>query len=318
MVTPQFNSAMARFRADFCKKIRAFFEKRSVVEIETPVLSRGISCDCHIDVFSTRYFPDGTAEGLPFYLQTSPEFHMKRLLAGGFPDIFQISRVFRNGEKGRLHNPEFTMLEWYRRAYTLEQLMDEVAALCDELTGSFPVVKKPYRQAFQEATGINPVTTSYDDLLDYCRSRNLSPPPLPSITDALQFLMATCVEPFLPEDTYVFLYHFPAAQALLARLNPRDTRIAQRFEVYFNGIELGNGYEELVDWRETMHRMHEENKKRSQARKQALPVDEQFINSLRKGIGPCAGVAMGVDRMIMLSAGASSVQDVIAFPWDCC
>jgi lysyl-tRNA synthetase class 2 len=313
-----FTPEMARFRADCNQKIRRFFAKRGVLEVETPVLSRGVSTDCHIDVFSADYFPYSKSIASRMFMQTSPEFHMKRLLAEGFGDIFQLARVFRNGEQGRFHNPEFTMLEWYRIGFSMEQLITETEHLCSELLGVFPVVKKRYRDIFLAASGLDPLVVSYGDCLSFCRIKNLSVPSLSSVTDLFQFIMAHYIEPSLPKNTLVFITHFPAQQATLAKLDPHDARVALRFEVYLNGVELGNGYEELADWQENKRRLEEENQKRSEAQKFPLPVDENFIEALRKGIPPCSGIAMGVDRLIMFAAKLKCIGDVIAFDWERC
>jgi elongation factor P--(R)-beta-lysine ligase len=321
-VAPNFYTPeTARLRAAVRERVRRFFAGRNVLEVETPVLSRGCSTDAHIDVFATQFQPEGVAPGsggIALYLQTSPEMHMKRLLCQGFTDIFQISRVFRNGEAGRLHNPEFSMLEWYRRGFSMEQLVDEVAALCGTLLGERPVVLKSYQQAFVDAVGIDPLACTLADVRALCNRRAVEPPPLGDLTDGLQFVMSQLVEPTLPADSFVFVHGFPAEQAVLAVLDEKDPRTARRFELFHHGLELANGWQELADWQENERRLTEENVKRRARGRPALPVDQRFIAALKQGLPACSGVALGLDRVIMLAAGALSVGESLAFPWGDC
>jgi lysyl-tRNA synthetase class 2 len=312
---------MARLRASVHARVRGFFAGRNVLEVETPVLSRGSSTDVHIDVFATQFQPEGVTQGSggsALYLQTSPEMHMKRLLCQGFTDVFQISRVFRNGEAGRLHNPEFSMLEWYRCGSSMDELVDEVAALCCTLLGERPVVRKSYQQAFGDAVGIDPLACTLADVRALCNRRAVETPPLGDLTDGLQFVMSQFVEPTLPADALAFVHGFPAEQAVLAVLDEKDPRTARRFELFHRGLELANGWQELADWHENERRLTEENVKRRTRGKPALPVDLRFIAALKRGLPACSGVALGLDRMIMLAAGASSVGETLAFPWGEC
>ena len=312
-----------RFRAEALRKVRAFFLERDILEIETPVLSRGISLDCHIDVFSAAwhsggYARPGSAEGEPRFLQTSPEPHMKRLLTRGFPDLYQVGKAFRNGETGRVHNPEFTMIEWYRRGFNLENLMDEVEALSLLITGPRPVERKTYARAFQEALGIDPLEMTLESLLAHPGIAALLPSghAFPTRADALDFLMAHAVEPSFPPDRLVFVTGFPADQAAQAQTDPEDPSVAQRFEVYGAGMELGNGYLELLDPGEYERRFDKENVKRRAAGKPELPKDRALLADLIRGLPACAGVAMGFDRLVMLGLGKAEIASVLTFPWD--
>jgi lysyl-tRNA synthetase class 2 len=314
-----------RFRAEVLRKVRSFFHDRGVLEVETPILSRGISLDCHIDVFSTTFHPGGhpspgTGSGETFYLQTSPEPHMKRLLCLGFPDIWQMTRSFRNGEAGRVHNPEFTMVEWYRLGYSLEDLMDEVEALCLLVCGPRPVERRTWSQAMRETLGFDPLGMSREEIASHPAASGLLPEGIgfPTRADLLDFLMAHHVEPGFPPDRLVFVSGFPADQAAQARTDPGDPRIARRFEVYGGGMELGNGYLELLDPEEYESRFDKENVKRRNLGKPELPKDPAFLAELRRGLPPCAGVAMGLDRLAILGAGRGGIGPVLSFPWETC
>jgi elongation factor P--(R)-beta-lysine ligase len=306
-------------RANAIRKVRHFFEQRGVLEVETPILSQGISTDCHIDVFSSWYEPGGSHKGSStkqMYLQTSPEFHMKRLLGRGYPDIYQICKVFRNGERGRYHNPEFTLIEWYRKGFSMDQLIDEVADLCHGILGSKKVVKKTYQDVFIEMVGIDPLTISDSELLSFCANKGAPASITPTRFDALNYIMCMYIEPKLPKDVLVFIFNYPSEQAILATLDAKDTRVAHRFELYFNGIELCNGYEELVGWEENKVRLEEENQKRIIMGKPILPVDPHFIEALKEGIPRCSGVALGIDRLFMISLEETTLDSVLTFPWE--
>ncbi|MDB5107058.1 MAG: elongation factor P--(R)-beta-lysine ligase [Fibrobacteres bacterium] len=318
-----------RFRAEALRNIREFFHRSGVLEVETPVLSRGISLDCHIDVFSSRFhslgYPRGSEgggdrEGETYYLQTSPEPHMKRLLCLGFPDLYQLGKAFRNGEKGDFHNPEFTMLEWYRRGFSLMDLMEEVEKVCLIVTGIMPSVRLTYRDAFGDRLGVDPLEMSREDLLALPElvGRAPSPDAFPTKADALDFIMSHVIEPGFPKDRFTFVHDFPAEQAAQAQVHESDPRVAHRFEVYGGGMELGNGYLELADPVEYERRFNGENAKRRAAGKPELPQDPALLGDLRRGLPACAGVAMGVDRLVQLALGRENIRSVLAFPWDVC
>ena len=299
--------------------VREFFRARDVLEVETPVLAHAGSTDCHIDLFECRYHTDGhsdTSTSVPAYLQTSPEYHMKRLLAGGFPDIYQICKVFRNGERGIRHNPEFTILEWYRRDYDMHKLMDEITALCREILGEVPILKRSYRDVFREYTGIDPLVAGIDELSDWCSIRGLHHQPFTTITDALQFIMAQSIEPALPYATLFFVYNYPAEQAVLAVLDEKEKQVARRFELYFNGVELANGFQELSDAQENLIRLRQDNQRRREMGKKEVPLDMRFIDALRSGLPACSGVALGIDRLVMLAEQYSTIDEVISFTWE--
>ncbi len=281
-----------------------------MLEVETPVLSAGAIADRHIDLLTVE-----TAQGTR-YLQSSPEQHMKRLLCEGYPDIFQVARVVRAGESGAKHNPEFTMLEWYRRGFSMAQLMDEVAELCTAVLGERPVRKAAYCELVREHAGIDPLATTRQQVLEYLAARSPVPTGLDTLTDALQYLFATQVEPHLARDCLAFVHHYPAEQAVLAKLDPADPRTALRFELFCGGMELANGWEELTDVEQNVARADRENAERVRLGKDPVPLHSAFVDGLRRGLPSCSGVALGLDRLVMLAAGTEQVADVQAFPWD--
>jgi elongation factor P--(R)-beta-lysine ligase len=316
------------FRAGFLRRLRGHFQAENVLEVETPVLSRGISLDCHIDVFSTRFHPLGHARAgsapgaatgeAEYFLQTSPEPHMKRLLCRGFPDIYQIGKAFRNGEKGMHHNPEFTMLEWYRKGFSLESLIREVESVCRLAVGDMPAVHLTYREAYLDKVGADPLELDLDALLDLPALAGLLPSreAFPTKSDALDFIMSQVVESGFPKDRLTFVTEFPSEQAAQARVLERDPRVAHRFEVYGGGMELGNGYLELTDPDEYERRFDLENVKRRSRGKPELPKDGSLLADLRLGLPPCAGVAIGLDRLVQLALGRTDIRGVMTFPWD--
>lgn len=322
--------AALAFRAQVLRNIREYFFRNGVLEVETPALSRGVSLDCHIDVFSADYHPSGFSRaeaGESFYLQTSPEPHMKRLLCHGFPDIYQIAKAFRNGEKGERHNPEFTMLEWYRKGFTLSDLMDDVEKVCLIATGDMPIVRRTYRDVFREAMGADPLELDLDRLLTLpalsgrlpsIQSSSSASETFPSKSDALDFIMSHIIEPAFPPGVLTFVHDFPAEQAAQAQVHQGDPRLAHRFEVYGGGMELGNGYLELADPEEYDRRFDGENAKRRARGKPELPKDMALLADLRLGLPPCAGVAMGLDRMVQLGLSRPDIASVLSFPWDVC
>jgi lysyl-tRNA synthetase class 2 len=321
-MTPDFHPALswdsAQKRAAILRRIRTFFAARAVTEVETPILSHACAIDRHLDVLSSTYSP---VPGAPpekrekSFLRTSPEFHMKRLLAAGYGDIYQIGAVFRDSELGRIHNPEFTMLEWYRIGWTMDELIAETAACIIEILGEKPVIRTTYAQSFFAATGCDPLATTIDRITGLCASRSLAAPPFASLTDALQFAMAAIVEPSLRPDAVTVITHFPADQAVLAVIDGRDPRTAKRFEVYCNGIELANGFEELGSAHENELRQQEENRARQALGKEELPLDRNFLAALAEGLPPCSGVALGLDRLVMLALGETTLAEAQAFPW---
>lgn len=302
-------------RASLLKTIRDFFYARNVMEVETPSLSQASVTDIHLASFSTQFVGPGFAKGLPLYLQTSPEFAMKRLLAAGSGAIFQLAKAFRNEEAGRHHNPEFTMLEWYRPGFNAAQLMDEIDDLMTAVVGSEKAERISYQQAFITHLACDPLTASIEELTQLAKLQGFD-----HIAEQendkdtlLQLLFCMCIEPKIGQQTPCFVYHFPASQAALAKLNTDDNRVAERFELYFKGMELANGFDELTEADEQRQRFIDDNNKRKAQSLAEVTVDERFLAALSHGLPQCSGVALGVDRLLMLALNAKRISDVIAF-----
>ncbi len=305
----------AKFRAEAFRKIRAYFDKEGVLEVETPILSSACSIDQHIDYFHTELFSKGDLSNR-LYLQTSPELFMKNLLCQGFPSIYQFCKVFRNSERGGRHNPEFTLLEWYRRGYSYRKLILEVFKICELLLGTKKCEVLSYGEAFEIFAGVNIFTLSYRELLKKAEEGEDGPLPFTQKTDLLNYMLTKYIEPNIPADTLFAIYNYPVEQAVLAKKDSQNAALANRFEVYYNRLELCNGFEELQDPLEYQRRFEEENRFRRLAGKQALPIDHKFLEAMKKGLPPCAGVALGIDRLIMAALGKNRIQDVISFPID--
>lgn len=303
-------------RAAIMAEIRRFFADRGVLEVETPTMSQATVTDIHLVPFQTRFVGPGAADGLTLYMMTSPEYHMKRLLAAGSGSIYQLGRSFRNEEAGRHHNPEFTMLEWYRPHYDMYRLMDEVDDLLQQILDCDSSERLSYQQAFLRHLDIDPLSADKAQLREAAAKLDLS-----NIADTeedrdtlLQLLFTVGVEPHIGRDKPAFVYHFPASQASLAVISTEDHRMAERFEVYFKGIELANGFHELTDGDEQLKRFEQDNRSREKRGLPQHPIDINLIDALKHGLPDCSGVALGVDRLVMLALGAEKLSDVIAFP----
>ncbi len=311
-----------RIRADVLANIRAFFAERGVLEVETPLLASAPVTDLHLAALSTRYRGPGADGGRELWLQTSPEFAMKRLLAAGSGPVYQLCKAFRDGEAGSRHNPEFTMLEWYRPGWD-HHLMDEVGELLSTVIDipshrDGKTEKLTYSEAFQRHAGIDPHAAKTGELA--ARAHELLGDTIPDLGDDrdswLELLLSHIVEPQLGRIGPTFVYDFPASQAALAKIRPGDPPVAERFEAWVEGIELANGYHELTDPAEQRHRFETDLDARRARGLADVPVDHHLLAAMEHGLPDCAGVAIGVDRMVMLAAGAERIQDVIAFPID--
>jgi len=293
--------------------VRAFFAARDVLEVETPVMGGCGVTDVQLQ--SLPVVPTGTADR--FWLQTSPEYHMKRLLAAGTGSIFQVSRVFRAGERGRRHNPEFSLLEWYRPAFDHRRLMDEVADLVRLVAGVDRVARISYRDLFVQYIDIDPFAAADAELLAAAiRCSGLDPADLDR-DSALDVLLTHLIEPQLASVPALFVHSYPASQAALARTDTvQGVEIAHRFELYLNGLEICNGYWELSDPVEQRRRFELDNVRRRELGLEAMPVDERLLAALEQGLPDCAGVALGLDRLLMVKTGASNLTQVLAFPVD--
>lgn len=268
-------------RAAFFAKTRAFFAQRDVLEVDVPILSPLAPVDLHIDLITADL------NGQRAYLHSSPEYGMKRLLCEGIGDIYQISHVFRNGEVGHKHNPEFVMVEWYRHHLTLTELIAETIAFVQLFIDEKKVQVFSYEEAFWHYTG-----QDFRQIADR------------------DYVFAFEIEPKM--QGFVAIYDFPAAEAALAKV---ENGVAKRFELFYNGVELANGYDELGDSQELKQRFERANRGREQNGKPQYPIDTDFLSALDKGFPACTGVAVGFDRLLMLHHGVTHIEEVIPFAW---
>ncbi len=240
---------------------------------------------------------------------------MKRLLAAGSGDIFQVAHAFRQGERGPRHNPEFTLLEWYRTGFDHHRLMEEVAELVNELLGAaLPVEKVAYRALFRDRFGWDPLEAEVEEMAATAAGLGLEAEGLETRDQWLDLLMGLALEPGLGRGCLTFVHDYPASQASLARLCPADSRLACRFELYLEGMELANGFHELTDADEQLVRFEADNRVRQARGQEPLPVDHRLIEALRRGLPDCAGVALGLDRLLMLKRRAGAIDEVLSFP----
>lgn len=296
------------------KGIRAFFDAREVLEVETPLLSSAATTDPHIDSLKT-IFRDQTC-----YLNTSPEFAMKRLLVANTGSLFQICKAFRDDELGPMHNPEFTMLEWYRPDFDMHQLMDEVEALifslADTELNSF--TRLSYGQVFEEFIGLDPYRADAGACRDCARQHGIEQPVgLEDQKDEwLDWLLTQRVLPSLPSNQFTFIYDYPATQCSLARLKENNDGlvVASRFELFYGDTELANGFHELAVAVEQRQRFEADNEKRVNENRSAVPIDEYLLAALEKGLPDCSGVALGLDRLLMVLTNSTSIDEVLSFP----
>tara|TARA_R110002012_G_scaffold31144_4_gene93719 strand:- start:5446 stop:6426 length:981 start_codon:yes stop_codon:yes gene_type:complete len=307
-----------RERARLLAKVRDFFAQRDVWEVETPVLGQGGSTDVHLVSLSTLARTDRGQRRL--WLQTSPEFHMKRLLAAGSGSIFQLAKSFRDGELGTRHNIEFTMLEWYRPQFTLDQLIDETATLVMTMLPAFPgpVVHYRYRELFHTYLEVDPFTTSLEKLRAVASER--AQMPATALAEegrdtCLDLLMSVVIEPKLGQAELSVVTDYPTSQAALARRHQDADGewVASRFELYLNGVELANGYNELTDAAEQRARFEQDNVERRRLGLVEVDIDERLLAALEHGMPEGSGVALGIDRLIQLALGKARLEDVLAF-----
>ncbi len=311
-----------RVRARMLQSIRAFFSQRDVLEVETPVLSRAAATDVDLESFATVYRGPGAAQGRIYYAHTSPEFPMKRLLAAGSGPIYQICKVFRQGESGAYHNPEFTMIEWYRPHYDVPAFLDELEEFVATVLGEYiklqPTERLTYQEAFKRFARIDDVhEASVADLRR--RARELALPEMRGLADDdrngwLDYLMSTVVQSQLGHAGPSIVYDYPASQAALACIRPGPPAVAERFELFVKGVELANGYHELTDVHEQRRRFDRDRARRSELKRRDVPVDENFLAALAAGLPDSTGVAVGFDRLVMLACEAQRIDEVIAFP----
>jgi lysyl-tRNA synthetase class 2 len=311
-----------RLRATLLARLRAWFEREEVLEVDTPALSCAAATSPQLASFTSRYHGPGARHDALLYLHTSPEFPMKRLLAAGSGSIYQICKVFRDGEYGPRHNPEFTLLEWYRTHHDHLDLMNDVERLLTTvLDGIFPirnVFHWRYRDLFREFIQLDPFNTTVPELQAVLESRLALVPVGMQDADLdswLDLVMTHIIEPRLGAGL-IFVRDYPVTQSALARLRPGNPPVASRFEAYLNGVELANGFHELADVHEQRMRFDYENRMRVQIGLPAMPLDEQLQAALAEGLPDCAGVALGLDRLLMVVSGAERLADVLSFDFE--
>jgi elongation factor P--(R)-beta-lysine ligase len=311
---PSAQPAALRRRAAALAATREFFRARNVLEVETPAMVNAPVSDVNLGSIQA-HLPG--REGAPLFLHTSPEYAMKRLLAAGLGDIYQVCRVFRGNERGRQHNPEFTMVEWYRLGFSLNDLMREVGELTRELLGArLPLEFVSYREALKRHAGLDPLDAEDAELqraaetlgLDAAHARRAGRDQL------LDLIVGAQVGPALGAGALTFLHRYPATQAALARLDPVDPRLALRFELYHRGVELANGYHELASGAEQRQRFTADQQARTTRGLPTFALDAHLLAALDAGLPDCAGVALGFDRVLMLALNATSIDEVLAFP----
>ena len=305
-------------RARLNALIRDFFAQRGVLEVETPILSAAGNTDPHIESFATRFSGNMQAGSRERFLRTSPEYPLKRLLAAGIGDCYELGRVFRNGEAGRSHNPEFTLLEWYRVGWGHHRLMDECAELVRAalaLVGREAEVKKTsYINWFKDGLDLDPITSDEAELSAPLTEFGIDAREL-TRDDWLDLLITHCLQPAMPCDRITLVYDYPATQCALAKIRRDQPPVAERFELYLGPHELANGYHELNDAAEQRARFECDNARRRERGLRELRIDENLLRVL-DAMPACAGVALGVDRLLMCLLETNDIRDVLAFPFD--
>ena len=309
---PYADKRLIKLRADTYSKIRQFMAERKILEVETPVLSQATVTDVQLDSFRSEYSSPQSSSGKNVYLQTSPEYAMKRLLASGTGAIYQISKVFRNEEQGELHNPEFTMLEWYQPGYDHHQLMQELEMFLN-LFAMNHCEKISYGEIFLEHTGLDPHTCDTSELKLMAQQHGLS-----STTEErsvlLDFIFSDKITLTLGSTRPLFVFDYPACQCALAKLSDNTPKIAERFELFINGMEIANGFHELTDADEQLARFKQDLALRKKEKRTDLSVDYLFLDALKHGLSDCAGVAVGIDRLLMAMTGTKDIREVLTFP----
>jgi lysyl-tRNA synthetase class 2 len=307
-----------RLRAQLYAAIREFFAERNVLEVETPLLSQAGNTDPNIASFSLRFSGRTDGGSRTRWLRTSPEYPLKRLIAAGLGDCYELGRVFRDGEAGGRHNPEFTMLEWYRVGWDHDRLIDEVATLVRRalaLVGRDATMQRiSFRELYLQRLQLDPFTADAATLRAALGDIDIDPHGLVR-DDWLDLLLTHRLQPSFEPDRLLVVYDYPASQCALARIRAEDPPVAERFEVYLGPLELANGYHELADADEQRARFQRDVEARGERGIVAPPVDERLLSALRAGLPDCAGVALGIDRLLMAMRGSDRIADVLAFPF---
>ena len=311
---PKCSLAQLKQRAFLLTQIREFFASRGVLEVETPLLSSSGNSDVSIESFTSQSINPTFNKS---YLRTSAEFPMKRLICAGSGDIYEIGKVFRQKEIGSSHNPEFTMLEWYRIDYDYIQLIQDVEELFKSVFLTFGVkchqsIIMTFKQCFKKYLRIDCELISLKKLNTLCQSYNYDGSAL-SYNEALDYLFATQIQPMFQGNRLTFVTLYPASQAALAQINPDDGKTALRFEVFYQGYELGNGYQELTDGDELEKRFIHDNQLRVKQQKVEIQLDNQLLDATKQGMPKCSGIAIGIDRLLMSLVGCNNIKEIISF-----
>jgi lysyl-tRNA synthetase class 2 len=304
---PSAEQAARIARDQLYQQIRAFFQARHYIEVDPPLMGISASTDVHLHSFAVDI------ADRRHYLQTSPEFFMKRLLAAGSGPIYALTKSFRGHEQGRFHNLEFTLLEWYQPGFDDHALMEQVSEFIQVVLGE-ESQKLSYRDCFLQRTGLNPHVATIAELKSYAKQQIASELSSENRDTWLELIFSHCIQPSLRQATLI--YDYPSSQAALAKItgNEHGESVARRFEVFCQGVELGNGYWELTDGEEQMRRFTADNQRRQRSGLETMPIDTKLVQALKAGMPECAGIAMGVDRLLMLQTGADHIEVVLDFP----
>jgi elongation factor P--(R)-beta-lysine ligase len=298
---------MLRDRAHMLAESRAFFKNRNVLEVDCPILGRGAAIDDNIDLMSVLF--EGQTR---LFLHSSPEYGMKRLLTQGSGDIYQLSHVFRDGERGERHRPEFAMVEWYRCGFTFQEMIDETVEFASLFSPRKTIYQLTYQAAFRRFANVDPYSATLDELRQAIEGRGLIPFQTEERDELLQLIMGCLIEPELVGDCWWVITHYPESQAALARrVIHEGARVAERFELYANGLELANGYHELSEPGEQEERFQQANYKRIAQGKEPLPIDQRLIQALQVGLPDCCGVAVGFDRLMMVRHNLKTIESIL-------
>lgn len=319
---PTASLEMLKTKARLLTKLRAFFADKDILEVQTPILSQAGNTEPTIESFITQQHENSAHITLPSFLNTSPEFSMKRLLAADYGSLYQITPAFRQDEQGKRHNPEFTLLEWYRIDFDHHALMGEVNSLLRYIAEDFIKLERSeffsYQQAMIQFAGVDPFTATIEELKTATFKAEVDVVGMEEATKDtwLDLLMTMVVEKNLPNNCPVFIYDYPASQAALAKIRKGSPDVAERFELYINGMELGNGFHELSDAKEQAQRFKDQQQQRKDSKQQGIPADGHLIEALKHGLPDCAGVAIGLERLLMVLTGTENINDVLTFPFD--
>lgn len=319
---PTASLEMLKTKARLLSQLRAFFAEKDILEVQTPILSQAGNTEPTIESFITQEHENTAHKIKPSFLNTSPEFSMKRLLAAGYGSMYQITAAFRQDEQGKRHNPEFTLLEWYRIDFDHHALMGEVNSLLRYIAKDFIKLERSqffsYQKAMLKFANVDPFSATIEELKLAIVKAGINAVGMDNVSRDtwLDLLMSQVVEKNLPMNCPVFIYDYPASQAALSKIRKGSPDVAERFELYINGMELANGFHELSDAEEQAQRFQQQQQQRKKLGQQGIPADYHLIEALKKGLPECAGVAIGLDRLLMVLTGAEHINEVLTFPFD--